>query len=63
MCFGQEEEHYHGTQYRHERCFVRGCTSPYRREGGWKSGVVEGHVKKWHAGIGVGGGVGMGQWG
>ncbi|KAF2268814.1 hypothetical protein CC78DRAFT_575800 [Lojkania enalia] len=48
MCFSKEEEHYHGTMFRHDRCFVRGCASIYRREGGWKSGVVENHVREWH---------------
>ncbi|KAF2180053.1 hypothetical protein K469DRAFT_593836 [Zopfia rhizophila CBS 207.26] len=48
VCFRQEEEYFHGTTYRHGRCFVRGCQSIYRREGGWKSGVVERHVRDCH---------------
>ncbi|KAF1993215.1 hypothetical protein P154DRAFT_625615 [Amniculicola lignicola CBS 123094] len=47
-CFGREEELWHGTSCRHERCFVKGCSSVYRREGGWKRGVVEDHVREWH---------------
>ncbi|KAF2659189.1 hypothetical protein K491DRAFT_675874 [Lophiostoma macrostomum CBS 122681] len=50
LCFGKEDEHYHGTQYRHERCFVKGCTSIKRREGGWMTGFVEEHVREWHWG-------------
>lgn len=48
MCFGREEEHFHGTSWKHDRCFVKGCTSLYRMEGGWKTKVVEGHVREWH---------------
>ena len=48
ICFAQEEGYYHGVSYRHDRCFVRGCGSVYRREGGWKASVVEAHVREWH---------------
>jgi hypothetical protein len=48
MCFPRDEEYFHGTSCRHSRCFVRGCESVYRREGGWKGNVVEGHVREWH---------------
>lgn len=49
MCFGIDEEYYHGVQYRHDRCFVRECKSVYRREGGWKKEVVKDHVADWHS--------------
>ncbi|KAF1362995.1 hypothetical protein EJ07DRAFT_105538 [Lizonia empirigonia] len=48
VCMRKEDVLYHGTKERHERCFVTGCGSVYRREGGWKTGVVEGHVRGWH---------------
>lgn len=48
MCFPREEESFHGTSCRHDRCFIRGCGSVYRREGGWKAAVIEGHVREWH---------------
>lgn len=48
VCLRAEDVMWHGTRERHERCFVRGCGSVYRREGGWRGGVVEGHVKGWH---------------
>ncbi|KAF1846775.1 uncharacterized protein K460DRAFT_284147 [Cucurbitaria berberidis CBS 394.84] len=48
ICMRMEDVHWHGTSERHERCFVRGCGSVYRMEGGWKGGVIEGHVKGWH---------------
>lgn len=53
LCFGFEEEHYHGTSWRHDRCFVKRCPSIYRREGGWKTGVVDDHVRSWHLGTSV----------
>lgn len=48
MCFSSDEEAFHGTAWRHDRCFVKGCQSVYRKEGGWKAGVVEKHIKQWH---------------
>lgn len=48
MCFGKEEEYFHATSCRHDRCFVKGCGSIYRKEGGWKGSVVEAHVREWH---------------
>ncbi|KAF2121115.1 hypothetical protein BDV96DRAFT_640521 [Lophiotrema nucula] len=48
VCFSREDEMWHGTSWKHDRCFVKGCESVYRREGGWKAGVVEDHVRKWH---------------
>ncbi|KAH7130300.1 hypothetical protein B0J11DRAFT_248692 [Dendryphion nanum] len=48
ICFGREEEAFHASKCRHDRCFVKGCPSLYRKEGGWKGSVVEGHVKEWH---------------
>lgn len=48
MCMRVEDAQWHGTSSKHERCFVRGCGSIYRREGGWKGSVVEGHVRSWH---------------
>ncbi|KAF2871750.1 hypothetical protein BDV95DRAFT_494025 [Massariosphaeria phaeospora] len=43
-----EEVAWHARSARHERCFVGGCKGVYRREGGWKEGVVERHVLGWH---------------
>lgn len=48
VCMPMEDALWHGTKERHERCFVKGCGSVYRKEGGWKAGVVEGHVRAWH---------------
>ncbi|KAF1839377.1 hypothetical protein BDW02DRAFT_150323 [Decorospora gaudefroyi] len=48
VCLRQEDVQWHGTSERHERCFVRGCASVYRREGGWKSSVIDRHVREWH---------------
>ena len=48
LCMREEDAVWHGTQTRHDRCFVRGCETVYRREGGWRSGVVERHVKACH---------------
>ncbi|KAF2728978.1 hypothetical protein EJ04DRAFT_503174 [Polyplosphaeria fusca] len=48
LCFPSNDEHFHGTTYRHDRCFVRGCVSIYRREGGWKTSVIETHIREWH---------------
>ncbi|KAF2009994.1 hypothetical protein BU24DRAFT_68962 [Aaosphaeria arxii CBS 175.79] len=48
MCFTRDEESFHGTRCRHDRCFVKGCGSVYRKEGGWKTGVVENHVREFH---------------
>ncbi|KAH7398212.1 hypothetical protein BKA66DRAFT_437293 [Pyrenochaeta sp. MPI-SDFR-AT-0127] len=48
LCMRAEDAQWHGTSERHERCFVRGCESVYRREGGWKGSVVEGHIRGWH---------------
>lgn len=48
MCFTKEDEYYHGVMYRHERCFVKGCQTLFRREGGWKESSIRDHVKEWH---------------
>jgi hypothetical protein len=48
ICLREEDVQWHGNRERHERCFVRGCGSVYRREGGWKGVVVERHVREWH---------------
>lgn len=48
ICFGKEEEYYHGTSWRHDRCFVKGCGSVYRKEGGWKGSVIEAHIRESH---------------
>lgn len=48
ICMRREDASWHGTQERHNRCFVSDCESVYRREGGWKAGVVEEHVRGWH---------------
>lgn len=48
VCMRAEDALWHGTKERHERCFVRSCESVYRREGGWRAGAVEEHVKGWH---------------
>jgi hypothetical protein len=48
VCLRQEDVQWHGNRERHERCFVRGCGSVYRKEGGWKGVVVERHVREWH---------------
>ncbi|PSN62247.1 hypothetical protein BS50DRAFT_141392 [Corynespora cassiicola Philippines] len=48
MCFRDDEAYFHGCDAKHDRCFVRGCASIYRREGGWKNVVVEDHVRTWH---------------
>ena len=48
MCMRMEDVVWHGTSEKHDRCFVRGCGSVYRKEGRWKGGVVEAHVKSWH---------------
>jgi hypothetical protein len=48
VCLRQEDVQWHGNRERHERCFVRGCGSIYRKEGGWKGVVVERHVREWH---------------
>ncbi|KAF2690491.1 hypothetical protein K458DRAFT_289830 [Lentithecium fluviatile CBS 122367] len=49
VCLRDEDAAWHAQSERHERCFVRGCTSVYRREGGWRGIVVENHVKGWHS--------------
>lgn len=48
VCMRLEDALWHATKERHERCFVRECGTVYRREGGWRSRVVEEHVKRWH---------------
>lgn len=48
ICMRTEDALWHGTNERHERCFLQNCSSVYRREGGWRSSVVEKHVKAWH---------------
>ncbi|KAF2241045.1 hypothetical protein BU26DRAFT_497000 [Trematosphaeria pertusa] len=48
VCLREEDIGWHAVSERHERCFVRGCGSIYRREGAWKRGVVEGHVRGRH---------------
>jgi hypothetical protein len=48
VCFAKEDEYYHGVMYRHERCFVKGCETLFRKEGGWKEGAIREHVKEWH---------------
>lgn len=48
MCIREEDARWHGTSERHDRCFVRGCHSIYRREGRWKGSVIEDHVRQWH---------------
>jgi hypothetical protein len=48
VCMREEDVQWHGTSERHERCFVRGCHSVYRKEGGWKGGVIKEHVVSWH---------------
>lgn len=49
LCLRLEDVLWHGTSERHERCFIKGCGSVYRKEGGWKAGVVEGHIRSWHS--------------
>ncbi|KAF1943045.1 hypothetical protein EJ02DRAFT_152667 [Clathrospora elynae] len=48
VCLRREDVLWHGTRVRHERCFIRGCGSVYRLEGGWKWVAAEVHVRKWH---------------
>jgi hypothetical protein len=48
VCLRPEDIWWHSQRMRHERCFVRGCDSVYRREGDWKAGVVERHVRQCH---------------
>ncbi|KAF2630929.1 hypothetical protein BU25DRAFT_220351 [Macroventuria anomochaeta] len=48
ICMRMEDALWHGTKERHERCFVQGCGSVYRREGGWRARVVERHVSRSH---------------
>lgn len=48
ICMREEDAVWHATTERHERCFVQSCGDIYRREGGWKAGVIERHVKAWH---------------
>ena len=49
LCFrSKEDEFFHGVSWRHNRCFVRGCESLMRREGGWKWGQVRRHVRDVH---------------
>ncbi|KAF1964475.1 hypothetical protein BU23DRAFT_561918 [Bimuria novae-zelandiae CBS 107.79] len=49
VCLRWEDVLVHADEEMHERCFVRGCRSVYRAEGGWKGSVVEGHVRGMHA--------------
>lgn len=48
VCMRLEDALWHAMKERHERCFVRGCVSLYRREGEWRTWAVEDHVRKWH---------------
>lgn len=48
VCLRLEDTLWHAKAVRHERCFVRGCGSVYRKEGGWKAAVVERHVWERH---------------
>jgi hypothetical protein len=48
ICMPKEDVHSHGTSERHDRCFVRGCQSMFRKEGGWKTRAVEEHIRDWH---------------
>lgn len=48
VCLREEDIGWHAAEWRHDRCFVRWCGSVYRREGGWKGTVIEGHVRGWH---------------
>jgi len=48
ICLRRDDVQFHGTSERHERCFLRGCPSVYRKEGGWRGAVIEGHVLSSH---------------
>lgn len=48
VCLRGDDVLLHADEERHDRCFVRGCLSVYRVEGGWKGSVVEGHVRGSH---------------
>jgi hypothetical protein len=48
LCMRSEDTLWHGTDRRHDRCFVRGCLSPYRTEGSWRTSAVERHVRSCH---------------
>lgn len=48
ICLRSEDVLWHGMDRRHDRCFVRGCESQMRIEGGWKTGAVERHVRGCH---------------
>ncbi|KAF2451490.1 hypothetical protein P171DRAFT_401055 [Karstenula rhodostoma CBS 690.94] len=53
VCLRLDDVLVHADEERHERCFVRGCRSVYRLEGGWKGSVVEGHVRGIHRREGI----------
>ena len=38
----------HAEEERHERCFVRGCPSEYRKKSGWRGRAIEYHVRRLH---------------
>lgn len=48
ICIRPEDAIYHATREKHNRCFLRGCSYVYRREGDWKPGFVREHVKSAH---------------
>lgn len=50
VCMRKEDALWHGTARQHERCFVRGCRSAFRAEGGWRDSTVERHVRDHHYG-------------
>jgi hypothetical protein len=48
VCLRSEDVLWHGTDKRHDRCFVKGCGSHFRTEGNWRTGAVERHVRGYH---------------
>ena len=48
VCLRRDNVAWHADTEKHNRCFVRGCESDYRRFGNWKSRFVERHVKDTH---------------
>lgn len=47
-CMRPEDAIYHAYKRTHNRCFVRGCYSLYRREGDWRPSIIEEHIRRTH---------------
>lgn len=47
-CMRPEDAMYHASREKHDRCFVRGCYSAFRREGDWRASAIVEHIGKYH---------------